>query len=246
MRLRFELDTGKAEERPVTVFNNTPAEIVSHEAVAPLVDSTRVKEIPADPSLKEAAWEKVREGRQKWLDGIKDEDIVVNDRRNYWIGGAIAVYCAFTGEDPAVAHNRILKEMPQPGHDNSTLAPGELPAQPALRTRAEPHPGAQRIVTEEDPTLEPAESSIPEWDPGEEEEPPLQGGIVDATGLHLIGESTPEIPAGATEEDVDEDVRSAMLKGVETVSLKDAVVPPRTPEKATPPEVSITKIVDRS
>lgn len=243
MRLRFELDTGKAEEQPpVTVVNNAPPP--EREATIPLAEPRRAEAIAAEAGLilaeppKEAAWAKVREGRQKWLDGVPDEDIVANDKRNHWIGGALAIWCEFTGEDPAVAHNRLLKEMPQPGHDNSMLAPGELPLQAVSRPRAEPHPGAQRVVDEDDPTMEPAESEIPEYVP-DDDESLAQGGIVDATDLAIIGED-------ATEEDVDEDVRSAMLQGVAAASNADPVDPLPKPEKATPAEVSITKIEDRS
>jgi len=223
MRLRFELDTGKAEEQPPATSNHWTGPVQSNA-----LPESAPPQIVADEDLKTTAGEKVREGRQKWLDGIKDEDTVANDRRNYWIGGAIAVYCAFTGEDPSIVHNRMLKEMPQPGHDNSMLAPGELPAQPIPRQRSEPHPGAQRIVAEDDPTMDAAESLIPEWNPETEEGTP------------------PEILAGETEEDVDEDVRLAMLKGVQAASITDAPALPVRTKRAVPSEVSITKIEDLS
>lgn len=249
MRLRFELDTGKAEEHPVTVVNNAPhvGRIDKELGRGPVQGGPDPEgddiSIPSE-SVRQSAWAKVCEGRQKWLDGIADEDIVKNDRRNYWIGGALAIWCEFTGEDPAVAHNRLLKEMPQPGHDNSMLAPGELPLQPEPRPRSKPHPGAQRVVGEDDPVMEEAESPIPEASPevlmGDGEDQSLApGGLIEGTRVVMIDE-------GATEDDVDEDVREVMLKGVEAASMADGLAFPLKPHKATPPEISVTQIEDRT
>ena len=42
------------------------------------------------------------------------------------------------------------------------MLPGQKITEPPQRRVAEPHPGAQRIVEEDDPIMEPAESPIPE------------------------------------------------------------------------------------
>jgi len=176
MRLRIELDTGKAQDHPSETWSEALPAIGYLQTSEPPEQQPKV--MSSTDAVREAAWDKVKQGRQKWLDGVKDVDLTANDRRTYWIGGALAVYCAITGEDDVLAHNRLLREMPQPGMDNSSLAPGELPLQPKPRERPAPHPGAQRVVEEDDPAMEPDKSPIPEYDP--EESVPSQADVVDA------------------------------------------------------------------
>jgi len=156
MRLRIHIDTGK-DQGCTRRHSDVPLETSGAGSQG---------ELPQRSEMGLAvAWDRVCEGRQKWLDGLQDVDLVLNDRRTHWVGGALAVYCAVSGEDGTVVHNRLLREMPQPGMDNSNLSPGELPMQPDVRKRPAPHPGAQRTVTEDEPVMEPAEASIPEHIP---------------------------------------------------------------------------------
>lgn len=156
MRVRIEIDSEKWGPRAVHLGD--PPEPLPAGSPPPPVQGTPVISSPSTDT--EVMWETIKGGRQRWLDGVEDADATLNDRRTYWIGGAIAVFAAATGQPEEDVHARLLREMPQEGADA-----GSIPVQPRPEEleRSGPHPGAQRVVQEEDPEMEAAESPIPEY-----------------------------------------------------------------------------------
>jgi len=118
--LEVGMDPGRQEEPPATL------------------------KAPEAPAInQEGAWKLLVEARKNLIAAMTKMDVETIESINHWIGGAIAMLGAITGESPSSIQDRLSQQIPSP-------APPPIPAGMQFaeveRSRPKPHPGAPRPV----------------------------------------------------------------------------------------------------
>lgn len=131
---KFLLEVGQADS-PRVITANEPAEVV----------------VPAKPTIN-AVWPMLVDARQKLIDAMANGADSKVDSTNAWIGGALAMAGALTGESAEGLRDRLAAEVPIPASDSPYSRMGEF--RHVERTRPKPHPGAPRPVDPADLTPE--------------------------------------------------------------------------------------------
>lgn len=155
MRLVFTIETGDAERtEPVTrtllgrlAERQGRLEGVRGDDDVP--SSPTVAEAPpVAPGRLDAAWEKLVDAQRRLTEEL-GKDPAKDRERVMWVGGAMAIYAACSGETEREVGRRLGEAVP-------TETWNGIPVRPAHETeRPAPPPGAQRAVSEDDPPLEP-------------------------------------------------------------------------------------------